>query len=65
MDRNKLKLAFILLAITVPISLATLLFQLSVNKHNFGTTSKGTLVQPVLDIAELQLIDADGQPVYF
>lgn len=64
MDRNKLKLTFILLAITIPISLATLLFQLSVNKRSFGTTSNGTLVQPVLDIADLQLTDANGQPAY-
>jgi len=64
MDRNKIKLTIILLAITVPISLATLLYQFSINKGNIGTTSKGTLVIPVLDIAELQLTDAGGKPAY-
>lgn len=64
MDRNKLKLLIILLAITVPITLATLLFQLSVNKRNFGTTSNGTLIIPVLDVSELQLKDADGNNAY-
>jgi hypothetical protein len=64
MDRNKLKLTIILLAITVPITLATLLFQLSVNKRSFGTTSNGSLIIPVLDISELQLVDANGQKAY-
>ncbi len=64
MDRNKLKLTIILLAITVPITLATLLFQLSVNKRSFGTTSNGSLIIPVLDISELQLVDANGQQAY-
>lgn len=64
MDRNKLKLTLILLAITVPISLATLLYQFSINKGNIGTTSKGTLVIPVLDVAELRLTDVNGQPAY-
>jgi cytochrome oxidase Cu insertion factor (SCO1/SenC/PrrC family) len=64
MNRNKLKLTIILLAITVPISLATLLFQLSEGQHNLGTSSNGTLITPVLDVSELHLTDATGNPAF-
>jgi cytochrome oxidase Cu insertion factor (SCO1/SenC/PrrC family) len=64
MDRSKLKLSLILLMVTVPISLATLVYHFSFNTGSLGTTSRGTLVVPVIDITELQLQDADDQPAY-
>jgi cytochrome oxidase Cu insertion factor (SCO1/SenC/PrrC family) len=64
MNAAKLKLTFILLAITVPITLATILFQLSLGTGRFDSTSNGALIQPVLDIGELGLVEADGKPAY-
>ena len=64
MDRNKLKLTLILLLVTVPISLATWVYYANFNSNAFGTTSKGTLVLPVIDISELQLKDVDDKPAY-
>ena len=64
MDRNKLKLSLILLMITLPLGLATLVFHYSDSFGSFGSTSAGALVNPVVDITELKLLDADGKPAY-
>jgi cytochrome oxidase Cu insertion factor (SCO1/SenC/PrrC family) len=64
MEASKLKLSIILLAICVPIALATLVFNMSEGRSSFGTTSKGVLIQPVLDISELGLTDQNGQAAY-
>jgi hypothetical protein len=82
MDKNKLKLTIILVAITVPLMLSTLLYEYSVGdlalpqgissvletlrvgKNSLGTNSRGTLIQPVLDIGELGLTDQDGKSAY-
>jgi hypothetical protein len=64
MNRNKLKLSLILLMITVPISLATLLYHFSTGASGLGSTSRGKLIIPVIDVAELHLLDADNKPAY-
>lgn len=64
MDRNKLKLSFLLLAVLLPIGLATGYFHLAESQGGFATRSKGQLIQPVLDIAELQLYDDTGAAAY-
>ena len=64
MDSNKLKLTFLLLIAVVPISLATWYFSVSENQGRIGTTNKGTLVIPVIDLTTLGLLDADGKPAY-
>ncbi|HTQ98910.1 MAG TPA: hypothetical protein VMH83_02930 [Candidatus Acidoferrum sp.] len=64
MDRNRLKLSLMLLMITLPIGLATIVFHYSDSFRSFGNTSKGTLIQPVVDITALKLLDADGKPAY-
>ncbi|MES2604536.1 MAG: hypothetical protein V4603_06330 [Pseudomonadota bacterium] len=64
MNTNKLKLSLILLMITVPISLATMVYHFSGTDADFGSTSRGTLVLPVIDITELKLLDAEGKPAY-
>lgn len=64
MNSNKLKLSLILLMITVPISLATLVHHFSVGSTDLGTTSRGKLIIPVIDVTELHLLDADNKPAY-
>ncbi len=64
MDRSKLKLSLMLLMVTVPIGLATLVHHFIAEPGVFNTTSKGTLIIPVIDVAELQLKDADDKPAY-
>ncbi len=64
MDRNKLKLSLMLLLVTVPIGLSTLVYHFYAGNSGFGTTSKGTLVQPVIDITELKLLDIEDKPAY-
>lgn len=64
MDRNKLKLTFLLLIAVVPISLATWVFDISEFRGVSATTNNGVLVVPVLDVVALDLRDAAGAPTY-
>jgi len=64
MNTNKLKLAALLLMAALPISLATWYFGVVTNQSMLTTTNKGHLVQPVLDVVELQLTDQSGAPGY-
>ena len=64
MDRNKLKLTFLLLIAVVPISLATWVFDISEFRGVSATTNNGVLVVPVLDVVALDLRDAAGAPSY-
>lgn len=63
MDRSKLKLTLILLMITVPIGLSTLVYYFRPDA-DYGSTSEGKLLIPVIDITALKLVDADGKPAY-
>jgi hypothetical protein len=63
-NANKLKLSFLLLISLVPIVAATLYFRWSLESGSNGTTSKGVLISPVLDLARLELRDEDGEPAY-
>lgn len=64
MDRNKLKLTFLLLIAIVPISLATWHFETSEFQGVSTTTNNGELIIPVLDVVTLDLRDAQGEPSY-
>ncbi|HWK53360.1 MAG TPA: hypothetical protein VNR18_03250 [Hyphomicrobiales bacterium] len=64
MDKNKLKLIALLGIAIVPLSLATWAFNKAIEHGVGGTTNKGVLVTPVLDLAELGLRDAEGGPAY-
>lgn len=64
MNSSKLKLSMILLMIMVPISLATVVYHFSGSDADLGTTSRGKLIIPVIDITELKLLDAEGKPAY-
>src|SRR5690606_18129885 len=48
----------------VPLTLATWAFNKAIEHGVSGTTNKGELISPVLDLAELGLRDADGNPAY-
>lgn len=64
MDTNKLKLSALLLMAALPISLATWYFGVASNQSMLATSNKGRLVQPVLDVTELQLRDPAGAAAY-
>jgi hypothetical protein len=64
MDKNKLKLTFLLLIVTLPISLATWTFATREYRGVTATTNKGVLVVPVLDITTLNLRNGAGEPAY-
>lgn len=61
---NKLKLGVILVTIPFVITLSVFAFQFYSSSRGLGTTSKGQLIIPVLDVSELQLKDDQGQPAY-
>lgn len=64
MDKNKLKLTFLLLVAAVPISLATWVYGIRELEGVSSTTNNGELVVPVIDITRLDLRDDHGQPAY-
>lgn len=64
MDKNKLKLTFLLLIAALPIGSATWYFSTHEYKGLVATTNKGELVLPVLDVATLDLRNGAGQPAY-
>lgn len=64
MDTNKLKLGVILVTIPFVITLSYFAFQFFSSAGGLGTTSKGQLIIPVLDVSELQLLDDEGRPAY-
>jgi cytochrome oxidase Cu insertion factor (SCO1/SenC/PrrC family) len=64
MDKNKLKLGVILVTIPFVIILSYLAFQFFSSSRGLGTTSKGQLILPVLDVSQLQLLDDSAQPAY-
>ena len=61
---NRIKLFCILTAVIVPITLSTWYFGEAVQNGVTATSNKGELVIPVLDLAELPLVDADNAPAY-
>jgi len=63
-DKNKLKLTFLLTATIIPITLATWLFGVYMDTGVSSTTNKGVLVAPVLDLASLGLVDTEGKAAY-
>jgi hypothetical protein len=64
MDKNKLKLSFLLLIVVVPISLATWVFSTREYQGVTATNNKGALVIPVLDVTTLNLRNGAGEPAY-
>jgi hypothetical protein len=64
MDKNKLKLTFLLLIAALPISLATWQFGVREYQGVSATTNKGLLVIPVLDVTTLNLRNGAGEPAY-
>jgi hypothetical protein len=64
MDKNKLKLTFLLLIAVVPISLATWYFNTREYQGSVATGNKGVLVIPVLDVTTLDLRNGLGEPAY-
>jgi hypothetical protein len=63
-DKNKLKLTFLLLIAVLPLSLATWFFGAREYQGGGATTNKGVLISPVLDVTTLQLRTAQGEPAY-
>lgn len=64
MVNNKLKLGVILVTIPFVITLSYFAFMFFSDAGGLGTTSKGQLILPVLDVSQLQLKDDNGQPAY-
>jgi len=64
MDKNKAKLTFLLLIAVVPIGAATWYFGTQEYQGLMATTNKGTLINPVLDVATLDLRNGAGEPAY-
>jgi hypothetical protein len=64
MDKNKLKLTFLLLIAAIPITLATWSYSVRETAGVKATSNKGVLVVPVLDVTEFDLRNADGTPAY-
>ena len=62
MQADKIKLTLLLLMTAVPIVLATVLFKLSDGAG--ATSNKGTLIVPVLDVTELDMRSASGEPLF-
>ncbi len=64
MDKNKLKLTFLLLIAALPISLATWYFNTREYQGAVATGNNGVLVVPVLDVTTLDLRNGIGEPAY-
>lgn len=64
MDSSKIKLSALLLAILLPIGLATVSFILHDGGSIGSTTNKGRLIMPVLDITDFGMVDENGGPLY-
>lgn len=64
MNTSKLKLTFLLLISLVPILLASWYFSVSSSSVGGTTTNHGVLINPVLDLAQLNLRDETGAPAY-
>lgn len=64
MNKNKLKLTFLLTATIIPITLATWLFGVYMESGVSSTTNKGVLVSPVLELTSLGLTDSKGNDAY-
>lgn len=63
MNANKAKLAFLLLISLLPIVAATFYFRATL-ENGVATSSKGTLILPVLDLPGLQLRNSDQAFAY-
>lgn len=64
MNTAKLKLTFLLLITLLPIALATWYFRVSLESDGVGTTNKGVLVSPLLELTQLRLQTRQGEPAY-
>lgn len=64
MDRNKLKLVFLLTIVALPIGLATVSYQLMQGQSISSTSNNGELIIPVIDITEFAMQNSDGEPVF-
>ena len=64
--RSKLKLAFLLLIVFVPITMATFAFRAATESGGFGggSVNKGNFILPPADITDLAMSDADGAPIF-
>lgn len=59
--KSKLKLAFLLLITAVPITFATMFFNSTIDSGDLaGTSNKGVLINPPIDISALDMRDRDG-----
>jgi len=63
MNAHKLKLTFLLTISLLPIVLATLYFRASMERGVY-TSSRGVLIQPLLELSRLNLRDAQGERAY-
>lgn len=63
MNANKAKLAFLLLISLLPIVAATFYFRATL-ENGVATSSRGSLILPVLDLPALQLRNSLGDPAY-
>lgn len=64
MDKNKLKLTFLLLISALPITLATWSYNLRESNGVSSTSNNGVLVVPVVDVTALDLRETDGTPAF-
>lgn len=64
MKSDKLKLILLLVMAALPITAATILFQLSERQGVGATSNKGRLIIPVLDITELDMRSATGDTLF-
>lgn len=64
MDKNKVKLTFLLLMAALPIGSATWYFKTHEYKGFIATKNKGELVIPVIDVTTLDLRNGAGEPAY-
>ncbi|MDX1491368.1 MAG: hypothetical protein R3332_08775 [Pseudohongiellaceae bacterium] len=63
--KNKIKLAALMLVTILPITFATMSFRAAMNDGSFGgTTNKGQLITPPMDITALELRTTEGDPAF-
>jgi hypothetical protein len=63
--KSKLKLTFLLLITALPVTLATLSFQSAIESGTLqSTANKGNLINPPVDISQLDMRDREGSPVF-
>lgn len=64
MNKSQIKLAAILFGIFFPVLASTVFFMMKNGTGFGGTTNKGYLISPVLDVTTFGLIDSEGMPAY-